>query len=1140
MAYDMTGIELARNASNNVTAGFKEGQQRNIIEDILSDAQQSGDVDQLQKSLGKILSQVEPSRQQAAIQVIEGIAQNMQRKKQSTALQDVGVNPNLPPKLQEAQYNTNLSNQRAAAILGNGGQLQQPQGGQLPTAQPGAPGQNGQNPGFGGYGDLSDQQLIALTGLAEHKEPAKAELKRRETARKPTKRDEKRQEKVDDYIEEMTKTAPRVKESLAHIKRMRELSQNLTGLVGYGKAAIGSADAKEFNALGAISLEPAIKALFPRGTIAREKFNFLKDALVPTASETFRGQQGKLNALESFMTAAEAQVQKFERLYNQYGADIPFEELHRLELESENLVNSAILSDIDQKKNEESGAIAQEQPLQPQESNQQLQQGQPIGQSQQQQPESLESSDDRNLLQRLNDYQTDRAAEQWNAIGSGARGVAKAVGATGDFATWLGSFLGDSVLFHGLAGELKKNTKEIFGKEMNLEQLSEKAFDYITKDLGVPKGKVAEYFQSASKVGTEFGLFGGGPAAIEGAISGIALQSAHDADAGPLAELGAVFLGPIAAKGPKFLEFAQNVAKDPQVLLKMGKDFVNWVKDVPGKLKEKLREPAAKATIEQLELKPSQIKKTGELRTKTEGKQPLSEVFNNEHVNAIEAKMSQSPEGAKIYQPLFEEISRENFNKYEEILANSARAEPRNYVHNFDTPQAHKELTEEFFQTVFQENAATKAQFRTEFGNLTKARPKDARIDLTQTNRAIRAIDSGIQELQKGGTIPKDAEPIRYLESLKERLTELPKEQAEKVSKLKSQVEAGKKELTASKEKYNAPKGQIAYKPPGTDERLAKLISTIARDEKEIAQLSKIGARVEEVEKGFRKINKALNWEKAFEYKDLPRLKLKGIFSDILENGYGKTNPKYAKAFKTTNSQYSSMSDTILSDMVFDFLHSENPEMVKKWLQTSPKSVADFDRLTASTGNLFFQNLGKTLKSATAYEMTVPKIFTKDFRVRPNPGRFTPKDQRILHSLLGDAAYNRFDALQKVFAKDAKKFDAYLNKSNTYTQLNQDAKLLAKFTGFWDLVKGMASIYSGKFSMGLKKGAVAGGKLAYGKKDKILSHLLTDKDFQSALIKVVNETQKAKPDYTALENLAKIVKKRGLPIHDVIEKENQR
>jgi len=1132
------GVQLAQNAATNVSQGFQNYQQKNLIEDIIKKAQASGNRDELQSQLGRIISQVDPSRQQAAIQLIEGIAQNMAQKKQSAAIQQQGINPDLPQFMQQEAFKTKLSRDRANNIFGNGQQPGQPlSGGQ---GQPAQGGQQG-----GGFSSLSNDQLYQLSGIPEYKDAAKIELKRRETAAKPTKRDEKRQEKVDDYVEEMSKTAPRVKESLAHIKRMRELSQSLTGFQGYGKALLGTADAKEFNALGAISLEPAIKALFPRGTIAREKFNFLKDALVPTASETFRGQQGKLNALESFMTAAEAQVNKFEKLYAQYGADIPFEELHRFELEAENLVNSAIMNDIDQKKNESDIPVAQEQPLHAQQEPLNASAQQPSDQPQQAEEQPLESTDERNIFQRVNDWHRGKVKEQWEGVASVGRGAAQGVGAVADFANWVGSFIGDSATV-----DVKKHTKEAFGKEMDFADLSAKAYDYLTGELGVPKSTLQEYAQSGGKLATEFalplGAFGKagraamGAAAIEGTVSGLALQTAKDADLGLAGELGALFVGPLSTNGPKIYEVAKKVAQDPKLLVEMGKDFINWVKTAPSRLKEKFREPAAKATIEQLELKPSQIKKTGELRTKTEGRQPLSEVFDNEHVHAMEAKMSQSPEGAKVYQPLFEEISKENFQKYSDILAESARANPKNYTHNFDTPQAHKELTEDFFQTVFQENAATKAQFRTEFNNLHKSRPKDARIDLTQTNRIIKAIDSGVQELRKGGTIPKDAEPIKYLESFKERLLELPKEQAEKVSKLKAKVEQAKSELAVSKEKYKAPPGKIAYKPPGIDERLSNMAASIAKDEKEILQLSKIGARVEEVEKGFRKINKALNWEKAFEYKDLPRLKLKGVLSDVLTNGYGKKNPKYAQAFKKTNAQYSSMSDTILSDMVFDFLHSENPEMVKKWLQTSPKSISDFDRLTSSTGNLFFQNLGKTLKSATAYEMTVPKIFTKDFRVRPNPGRFTPKDQRILHSLLGDASYKRFEAMQKVFAKDAKKFDAYLNKSNTAIHLSQDAKLLAKFTGFWDLLKGMGSVFSGKFSMGLKQGALAGGKLTYTKKDKILSHLFTDKEFQSSIIKLVNETQKVAPDYSALESLAKVMKKRALPLHDAIERENER
>lgn len=97
-----------------------DAQQRGAIEKILSDAQVSGDPMVLQQSIGKILSQVSPDRQAPALQYIQSIANNMQKQRSNKALREVGVNADLPEKLQEEQFKQKNSGSGSQKSLNKG------------------------------------------------------------------------------------------------------------------------------------------------------------------------------------------------------------------------------------------------------------------------------------------------------------------------------------------------------------------------------------------------------------------------------------------------------------------------------------------------------------------------------------------------------------------------------------------------------------------------------------------------------------------------------------------------------------------------------------------------------------------------------------------------------------------------------------------------------------------------------------------------------------------------------------------------------------------------------------------------------------------------------------------------------------
>lgn len=196
----------------------------NAIESILSNAMSSGDPSVLQNSIGQILSQVSPERQQTAVQYLQntlsGIESRAKQGRERAAAQQAGLNPDLPESLQKIQYEEMANDRRFQNIAGNnGGFGQMPQSpgqapqslgqgqpmnsslgissGEIPVQPDQNRGQIKQSSGqtFGipapasqsietGLRALSDDQLVQLTGVKGYSEPAKQELRRRQEDRK--------------------------------------------------------------------------------------------------------------------------------------------------------------------------------------------------------------------------------------------------------------------------------------------------------------------------------------------------------------------------------------------------------------------------------------------------------------------------------------------------------------------------------------------------------------------------------------------------------------------------------------------------------------------------------------------------------------------------------------------------------------------------------------------------------------------------------------------------------------------------------------------------------------------------------------------------------------------------------------------
>lgn len=194
-------FEIARGIGNNLSQAFTKVKDENSIEAILSNAMNNPE--QLQNSIGKILSQVSPERQEMAIQYLQNAYKNVQAKKQEDtarqAAKEAGYTYGVPPQVAAQQLKDRAKGQRLASYgVGGGSQFNLPnaENGTPPSLQGGERPQ--QAPGEFSLKNIPEEKLIALTGAPDREvsEPAKAELKRREAERKNDRADirEKRKE----------------------------------------------------------------------------------------------------------------------------------------------------------------------------------------------------------------------------------------------------------------------------------------------------------------------------------------------------------------------------------------------------------------------------------------------------------------------------------------------------------------------------------------------------------------------------------------------------------------------------------------------------------------------------------------------------------------------------------------------------------------------------------------------------------------------------------------------------------------------------------------------------------------------------------------------------------------------------------
>jgi len=89
-------FELGRSVGGNISGGIRDSRERNSIDQILEQANASGQQEDIDQAMRSILSQVSPERQPMALQVLQQKQQQMAQQRQAQAYQEQGLNPNLP------------------------------------------------------------------------------------------------------------------------------------------------------------------------------------------------------------------------------------------------------------------------------------------------------------------------------------------------------------------------------------------------------------------------------------------------------------------------------------------------------------------------------------------------------------------------------------------------------------------------------------------------------------------------------------------------------------------------------------------------------------------------------------------------------------------------------------------------------------------------------------------------------------------------------------------------------------------------------------------------------------------------------------------------------------------------------------
>ncbi len=132
----------------------------------------------------------------------------------------------------------------------------------------------------------------------------------------------------------------KAKDSLANLDRIDKLANDeLAGVKGYIKAAIGTEAAKEMSNLSFTSIEPIIKLFNPVGPIPVAKVNIIREQFQAHPSDLRTTIAGKNAALRRIANQGIARAEERIRMIKENNGKVPEEVLKKFDEESSQLVD---------------------------------------------------------------------------------------------------------------------------------------------------------------------------------------------------------------------------------------------------------------------------------------------------------------------------------------------------------------------------------------------------------------------------------------------------------------------------------------------------------------------------------------------------------------------------------------------------------------------------------------------------------------------------------------------------------------------------------------------------------------------------------------------------------------------------------
>jgi hypothetical protein len=358
-------FEVARLTGNNIAKAFQQSKDSSAIEQILSDAMRSGRPEDVQNSIGKILSQVSPERQSAAVQYLQNTYNTIQQKQaqdsQRNALKQAGLNPDLPTDLNKIMYEDNLNNQRARNIIGGaaidaptnqvlgdaaiganpeqivaGTQNPMTQQNQQVNKQNQTNQQNQTNKSFS-WADLTDEQLVQLTGVKGFDKQANAEMKRRQEEVKANQSnfepesDKLEAKAVADLAVEIQKDYQAAKNENLRLSRMETLDKEgnvstpalVKALDAFGipLGVLGNRNTEEYRKLEA-DFTRDVSKVFPGGKITNYEIqSYLKS--IPTLMNSSEGRKAIIRNRKLMNDAKLVRYEEYKKIIKENNGKKP-------------------------------------------------------------------------------------------------------------------------------------------------------------------------------------------------------------------------------------------------------------------------------------------------------------------------------------------------------------------------------------------------------------------------------------------------------------------------------------------------------------------------------------------------------------------------------------------------------------------------------------------------------------------------------------------------------------------------------------------------------------------------------------------------------------------------------------------------